>query len=236
MPLLATDLSQRALQPEVMDDPSLDRMRHEAALRGLERINRVSRTAAGVWAMIRPQAMSSPQPLRVLDVATGAGDVPLELCRLARREDVALRIAACDRSMVAIEHARCRAMAAHQDVNFIAADALRDPLPCADVVTSCLFLHHLDESEASGLLQRLGQHADRVIVDDLERSRVGLMLAWAGTRILTRCDVVHEDGPQSVRAAFSLAEVRALAERAGLHGAVLRRRWPCRFTLDWRRP
>lgn len=229
-------LSQRSLQPEIMDDPSLDRRRHEAALDGLVRINRVSGTPGSLWKLIREQAKASSRPLRVMDVATGAGDVPLALCRLAQREGVRLEITACDRSAVAIEHAQRRASDKGGGVTYVVADALCDELPQADVATSCLFLHHLNEADAVRLLQRMATHASRVIVNDLERSRLGLVLAWAGTRVLSRCDVVHDDGPQSVRAAFSLDEVRALAERAGLHGARIQRRWPCRFTLDWRRP
>jgi hypothetical protein len=43
------------------------------------------------------------------------------------------------------------------------------------------------------------------------------------------------DGPLSVRAAFTIAEARQLAEEAGLHGAAISWRWPFRFLLQWRR-
>jgi hypothetical protein len=52
---------------------------------------------------------------------------------------------------------------------------------------------------------------------------------------LSRSPVVRHDGPVSVAAAFSLAEARMLAQRAGLYGASLVRRWPCRFLLSWSR-
>ncbi len=38
-----TDLRQRVCEPELMDDPPLESALHEATLRGLERINHVSR-------------------------------------------------------------------------------------------------------------------------------------------------------------------------------------------------
>src|SRR5947208_702478 len=75
-----------------------------------------------------------------------------------------------------------------------------------------------------------------VLVNDLERGPLGWMLAWLGTRLLSRSRIVHVDGPLSVEGAFTCAEVRALARRAGLDGATLTRRWPCRFLLAWRRP
>jgi hypothetical protein len=75
-----------------------------------------------------------------------------------------------------------------------------------------------------------------VLVNDLSRSRTGLFLALVGTRLLSTSDVVRVDGPLSVKAAFTPAEARALAERAGLRGAKVMRRWPCRWLLTWERP
>jgi hypothetical protein len=48
--------------------------------------------------------------------------------------------------------------------------------------------------------------------------------------------VVHFDGPASVAGAFTQAEARELAERAGLRGAEVAARWPFRWLLTWRRP
>ncbi len=75
-----------------------------------------------------------------------------------------------------------------------------------------------------------------VLVNDLRRSAVGFALAWLGARLLTTSHVVHVDGPRSVEAAFSLQEVRTLANRTGMEGAIIGPRWPCRFLLAWRRP
>ena len=66
--------------------------------------------------------------------------------------------------------------------------------------------------------------------------RLGYALAWLVTRLLSRSPIVHTDGPLSVAGAFTMAEARALAERAGLSGAQVGWRWPWRFLLSWRRP
>jgi hypothetical protein len=46
--------------------------------------------------------------------------------------------------------------------------------------------------------------------------------------------VARVDGPLSVRAARTPAEYRALAARAGLPQASVRRVWPERVLLEWR--
>ena len=114
---------------------------------------------------------------------------------------------------------------------------IRDPLPGGfDVVTCSLFLHHLSEDDAVTVLRRMRDAAGRlVLVNDLARSRFNYLAVWLACRLTTRSRVVRFDGPASVRSAFTPAEARALAERAGLSGATVSRRFPCRFLLSWSR-
>jgi SAM-dependent methyltransferase len=229
-------LTQRQRQPEIIDEADLDARLHAQALRGLERINWWSASAGMLWRPLRDLARTAG-PLRVLDLATGAGDVPLRLWHTARRTGLNLQVDGCDRSPQAVEYARRRAAEQGADVHFFTTDATQGELPPDyDAIVCSLFLHHLDEDQAVALLARMGRAARRLIlVNDLARSRTGFALAYLGTRVLTRSAVVHADGPRSVEGAFTLAEARALAARAGLEGATVSWRWPCRFLLAWQR-
>ncbi|HEY8505927.1 MAG TPA: methyltransferase domain-containing protein [Gemmataceae bacterium] len=234
------DLRRRRREPEVMDHPGLDEARHRGALRGLGRINRVSGTAGSLWPHVRDLArrLRPPRPLRLLDVACGGGDVALGLWRRAERAGVPVEVAGCDLSPAALRFAREWAAAAGASASFFPLDVCRDPLPAGyDVLTCSLFLHHLGEEEAVALLRGMRESgAALVLVSDLRRGRLGYVLAWLGARLLSRSDVVHTDATLSVRAAFTPAEARELAGRAGLSGATLRPAWPQRFLLKWERP
>lgn len=231
--MLLSGLRARARIPELMDDPTLDPVEHRRALAGLARLNRFSNSAGVLWPPIRKLARVLNRPLRVLDVATGSGDVPRALLRRATRAGVALEVAACDLSPTAI------AEAGHTPgpVRFFVHDALRAALPTGfDVVTCSLFLHHLSEDEAVALLVNMEHAAARlVLVNDLARSRFNFCAVWAACRLLSRSSVVRFDGPASVRSAFTAKEALALAERAGLHGARTKGRFPCRYLLSWER-
>ncbi len=176
--------------------------------------------------------------MRILDVATGAGDLPIRLALRARQLGLAMQIEGCDLSPVAIDHARNSAARAGVQVHFKVQDALNGPIQDPyDVVMCSLFLHHLERDQARALLARMSDQAGRlVLVNDLMRSRVGFFLAYVGTRILSRSWVVHTDGPRSVEGAFTMPELRVLAEEAGLRGAEVATRWPCRMLLTWSRP
>jgi 2-polyprenyl-3-methyl-5-hydroxy-6-metoxy-1,4-benzoquinol methylase len=232
-------LRQRHRSPEIMDQPDLRPTRHVGALRGLSRVNFLSGSAGILWQPLADLARCLGRPIRILDVASGGGDVPLRLWRRARRAGLAFRIDGCDISPVAVEHAHGLAVAAGAatEVRFFVKNVLQEPLLTSyDVVTCSLFLHHLGEEEAVAFLHWAASTAThQVLINDLERSGLGLALAHVAVRLLTTSDVVHVDGPRSVESAFTRQEARDLAEQAGLHGAVVKWRWPFRYLLTWSR-
>lgn len=224
-------MKHRVLTPELMDDPAIDVSEHRRALRGLARLNRLG-SAAAVDRILRDM-LNPDRPLRVLDLATGGGDIPIALSRRCRAHGTAIEFAACDVSPTAIAHAV--ESAGDSDVRFFVLDALQDPLPEGyDVIVCSLFLHHLTEDDAVRLLRRMAAAAQRgIIVNDLVRSRLNRMLVTIGAHMLSRSPIVHTDARKSAAAAFTVDEVCSLAERTGLNGARFAARFPARFVLRW---
>lgn len=216
-----------------MDGPGLDPVLHRAALEKLAWFNGLAggtRTIATELLRIKPAKLG---PLRVLDLATGAGDLPMRLMERAERDGVPWIVDGADISSLAVEYARERVARSNlrTQPQFMVMDALRDPLPQGyDVITCSLFLHHLSAPDAIGLLAKMHAAAARaVIVQDLLRSQAGMRLTWLVTRLFSRNPLILEDGPLSVAAAFTLEEAEDLAKRAGLPSAKISRRWPCRW-------
>jgi SAM-dependent methyltransferase len=231
-------LRTRRLVPEIMDDPSLEVERLHGALHGIRRINFVSRSASTLWSPIRELAQCTGlRTLGVFDVGSGLGDVLCGLWRLARRGGVALDIEGSDCSPRAVRFAAQFAAARRAPLRFRRLDAVREPLPEADVVTCSLFLHHLNDDDALQVLRSMRASAGKlVLVNDLRRCAWGMGLAHAVTPFLTRSPVVHTDSVRSVNAAFTVRELAELARRAGMAGATVSSRFPARLLLEWRRP
>lgn len=223
-----------------MDDPNLDAQRHVRALRGLARLNRLSGAVRHVWAPIAELARSAGggRPLRVLDIATGGGDIPLGLWRRAKRRGVQLELLAADISPIALDFARRQAAKQQAEIEFHELDALGDPLPDGiDIVICSLFLHHLSNANAEQLIRVMSRAARRlVVVSDLVRSRAAWLQVWFGAHIVSRSPIVHTDGPRSVRAAFTAAEALAMVARTGVSDAQVRYGFPCRYLLTWQPP
>ena len=141
----------RVQQPELMDDPSLPRADHLCALDALSTINFFSRTSSQLAAAVARLAAASGRsakvgdPLKVVDVACGGGDVTVEVTRKLARRGFSVDMLGIDKSSLAIARARRRVYSLPEArVEFEQADVLaRDTPPC-DIAISSLFLHHLE--------------------------------------------------------------------------------------------
>ena len=226
-----------------MDDPDIDAGSHDHALEGLTRLNRISNASAPfrkelLRILRQPPAMGADAPLTVLDLATGSGDLVVELERWRRELPDAppVRWLACDRSTHALGRARDRAAGIDLDLQTFRCDATTDALPDCDVVLCSLFLHHLESETATDVLRRMARTARfGGIVTDLKRSSAGLSLAWLMPRLFTRSRVVHADAVGSVRAAFSTEEFARIVSDAGISNPFIFHSFPERQGVRWRR-
>ena len=246
-PAVPNTLAARRVVPEVMDDPDLDPAAHRAALAGLKRLNALSGTTGSLTRALVPILRDVPEDRtpRVLDVACGGGDGAVALAeQLSIKLRRTVEVDGCDRSPFAVATAQRLSLDAGLDAEFYVADALTGPLPAPsdpepggeryDAAVSSLFLHHLEDDDAPRVLRHMAAAARAVVVSDLRRTRIGLAMAHLACRALSRSPVVHADGPQSVRAAFTLPEFRRVADAAGLSSGDLQPVWPQRFRFVWR--
>lgn len=223
--------------PELMDAADVDPIEHRRALNGLRRINAISRTASVMASPIAAFARErNLARLRILDVASGGGDVPIDFALALRGKGIDIELTLFDQSDVGLADARKRASKIGLPVQTRMGNAFTAlPGQDYDVVTCSLFLHHLDRAECIAVMRQMkGAACGLIIVSDLERSRAGLIAAQVGCRLLSRSRIVHHDGPASVRGAWTQGELHELARDASLEGATLRRCFPWRLLLTCR--
>ncbi len=229
------DVHVRSLEPELMDHPGIEWDKHREALEGLERINFFSLAHEPIWEAVQ-EAAGSKKKLRILDIATGAGDLPMMLAGKARQSGCDFEIHGCDKSPQAVQYTKQKAESLGVKVNFFVLDIKKEKIPSGyDILINSLFLHHLTGDETIDFLNHLkSARPDAILINDLIRSKLGFFLAYAGTRLLSRSPVVHYDGPQSVKAAYTVSEISDLAQKTGFKNARIKKLWPERFLLTWK--
>jgi ubiquinone/menaquinone biosynthesis C-methylase UbiE len=235
-------LTQRRISAEHMDDPQASPQQIREALRFIQLVNRrLGGTAATIrqfrrWAILHERDWRQQQTVRILDVGTGAADIPLAIADWANRSGFSVHITAVDLHPVTVQFAQEHA-SRRDSIEVVQADALKlmDHFEPGEFhyAHAGMFLHHLQDIEVMTVLRimdRLTSHG--IVWNDLARAWVGRV----GVRLLTLPMFgvpahVRHDARVSIEAGFTRREAVDLAHRAGLAEVKYRRHSLHRFTL-----
>lgn len=201
-----------------MDAPNADPAALGKSLRFIRAVNMLlGYSRATICHLDRlTRGISPGTTIRILDVATGSGDIPRAILRWADHRGISVRIIAIDLHAATMETAASSSF--DPRLKFSRADATRLPFPdgAFDFVITGMFLHHLDESAAVSVLREMDRVASRgLIVADLLRSRRAYF--WIVLFTLFANPMVKHDARVSVSGAFSREELLALCGSASLN-------------------
>jgi ubiquinone/menaquinone biosynthesis C-methylase UbiE len=201
--------------PELMDRPQPVSSELECDLANLRSLNRRFGSHRLVRYFLR-RWLKPNSSARVLDLATGSGDIPRLIARYARANNVSVKIDAIDQQGSTIEIARTLS-AAYPEIRLAAADLFQwDPAEPYDVVLCSLALHHFSEDDAVRVLEKCARLSrGGVLVADLRRARWLSVAVKIVTAIFYREKMTKIDAQLSAARAFSFGEMSALAEQAG---------------------
>ncbi|MFW5752769.1 MAG: methyltransferase domain-containing protein [Planctomycetota bacterium] len=225
--------SHRARGEEYLDHPDCDPALAVASYRFMARINRWWGGTRAVQRFLARLARRHPPgtSLRVLDIGTGAGDIPRALLRWARRRGIALQITGLEPAAHAAGLARLHA-AGEPGFTVLEQDvfAHRGAAPYHAAIAS-MMAHHLDDAQLRRLLRHLrGIVTGPVLINDLPRSRSA---AW-GARVLLlgAPPQLRHDALLSIRRGFHPRELAGLAVGAQAAAVRVRRAWCHRVVAE----
>jgi len=176
---------------------------------------------------------SPGQKIRIIDWGTGGADIPRAIVRWGRAQGYSIEIVGIDGNSAVLDYAR-KACQAYPEIrlfqeNLTQMNQFQEPF---DYVISSLCLHHLSDQEIVELLKKSDRFSMRgIIMNDLKRSSRAWAWIWALTRLTRAHPIVQNDGPLSVKRAFTPKELRNLAERAGVTYARVSTHFGYRLTL-----
>jgi ubiquinone/menaquinone biosynthesis C-methylase UbiE len=223
----------RVVIPELLDTDSGTLAEIAAALSDIRQINRwfggIATTRSMIAQVVRKHGARS---LSLLEVAAGAGYVPHAASAHMRKSGVRLQVTLLDRAHSHLKNGSGNGSSA------VAGDALALPFADGsfDLVSSCLFAHHLEPGEFVQFVNealRVGRTA--VLINDLVRDPIHLALAYASLA-LYRSRFNRHDAPASVRRAYTLKEMHEMLGQTTAARVEIERRPVFRMgAIAWKR-
>lgn len=189
---------QRCFDPEILDGSNVP---EESAARVHRDITAIHRLLGDTRCIVRALRRNSFPVRRVLDIGCGYGGTLEEVTRTLGITGIGVDLMTPTQG--------------HSSTSqpIIRADAVRDPLPVADVAFSLHTAHHLSDPELVQMVRNVGRSCRRFILLDLVRSTIPLTLFKIFVApFVSR--IAASDGQTSIRRAYAPAELNALVAQA----------------------
>ncbi|HZA99090.1 MAG TPA: methyltransferase domain-containing protein [Gemmatimonadales bacterium] len=213
------ELSISPIGVELLDDPSADPVAVAESLRNIARANRWFGGAAAVrYGLSRSLSAATPgQTISLLDLGTGAGDLPRVAERWGSKRGIRIKPVGLELSRAAATLARRGGLAIM--VGCAGTPPIRDK--SVDVILVSQVAHHLCPASVVHLFRTCNRLARRaVIIADLRRHPLAVSGFRVGARLLRFDGVTVMDGVTSIRRGFSRRELLGLMTQAGVTGRV----------------
>ena len=203
---------------ELLDDPQADPATVRSALQQIAQSNRWFGGTAAARAGLRMALEGRPAgAYSLLDIGTGAGDLPHDLARWAGRRGVRLTTFGVD------QHPAAGTLAAATGLPIALGCAGDLPFATggADFVLLSQLLHHLAPDSATAVLREAARVARRaVIVADLRRSTVAALAFRVGGALLRFDRVTIDDGVVSLARGYNRHRLAERFAAAGLSARI----------------
>lgn len=218
---------------ELLDDPQAD---PALAIRSLRDVAKANRFFGGINAVLSElrteirQAALEARDLTLLDIGTGAGDIPERARALAAASGVRLHTFGLEISAALARASRPRSGAA------VVGDALLLPFAnrSVDLITCSQVLHHFVPGDATCLIAEMHRVASRrAVIADLRRSWLAAAGLWASSWLIGFHPVSRHDGVVSVFRGFRLNELARTVQQATGQAAEVHNRRGFRVTASW---
>ena len=187
---------ERQNKAEILDGNQIS---NEEAARAYEQLARIHRFIGDIALVVRAIRRNALPVSRILDLGCATGYIAEEIQRKLGIEVIGVDVNPRHSAAVRIPILR--------------ADAVRDPLPAADVAFSMHLGHHLTEIELASLIRNVGRYCRRLILLDVVRHPLPLALFRLFVEPFAS-KIVVEDGKTSFQRSYTAGELRQITAGA----------------------
>ena len=222
----------RSEADEIMDDFTMEGEILRDALDKIASINRLlggnRLTLRGVEKLL---ADSKTQPVTIVDVGCGNGDMLRALAEFGARRGLKLQLIGIDANEYTIGHAR-KLSAEYANISYRCDDIfgkVRDEMTC-DIVLCTLTMHHFKDNEIETLMRKfLECTSTGIVINDLHRNAVAYYLFKALCFVFRLNKMSRDDGLVSILRGFKRKDLQQFSEKLQLKKYSIRWKWAFRY-------
>jgi 2-polyprenyl-3-methyl-5-hydroxy-6-metoxy-1,4-benzoquinol methylase len=231
------NFQRRSSQKELMDVDMISFEEFHACLKDLAKVN--------VWTLAHPPTLHwltdkmrhqrFPEPVSVLDVGSGGGDMLRRVGRWAKNHHFQIVLMGIDINPWSKKSAES-ITERNVDIEYITEDIFSlDAERQFDFIISSLFTHHLDNTQLIQFIAWMDRHARHGwFINDLHRHAIPYYFIKYCVRFLSSNRLIIHDAPLSVNRAFTRQDWQLLLNQAGISGARVDITWhfPFRYCIS----
>ncbi|MEN6336788.1 MAG: methyltransferase domain-containing protein [Phycisphaerales bacterium] len=206
---------ERARGSEFLDAPDSDPRLTEEGYRFMKLVNRIGGGIRVVREFLEAELKNQPkdEPVRILDIGVGGGDIPLAIMRWAHRRGYQLEFTCVDFNAVALEMTqRAIDRSGIGGIKLVQADIFEyQPVRDFDYAISSMTFHHFTDDEIHRLITHLCGFVRRaLLINDLHRNLLNYLVCSILAIPLDR--EIRHDGLLSILRGFKPAQLRKVLQ------------------------
>lgn len=232
-------LATRVHQHELMDDPTVGYEEFQQTLGEIEHINQRTgayRPTLKALSRLIPRAHPATEPIRILDIGFGNGDLLRRIAAWAQTRGLAVQLSGVDLNPWSQQAAQ-QVTPAALPIEYVTSNIF-DFIPHAPyhIIINSLFTHHLSNTDVVRVMQWMTAQARwGWFINDLHRHSIPYYFIRTYVRVCGYNRLVRHDAPLSVARAFTRHDWKHLTHDAGLPPQQLRIawHWPFRYGVTY---
>ena len=227
------DLTLRATEPELMDDPEISQIDLKDALTDISRVNKLlGGNRITIKAIERLfEENPSKKEWTIVDIGCGDGEILRLIADYFNSKDLTVHLVGLDLSPQSIAMGR-ELSSSYQNIDLKVKDILtidNESFDC-DILICTLTLHHFRDQEILVFMKQFVALAQvAVVINDLQRSKIAYQLFRLFSRIFIKSDIAKNDGLVSIASGFKKPELKIVAQQLKLKHSEITWKWAFRY-------
>ncbi|CAM3379768.1 methyltransferase domain-containing protein [Zobellia roscoffensis] len=227
-----SDFLKRSVEPELMDDLSLDQTLLKKVLLDIDHANRfLNGNNLTIQALDSLISGKNKESYTILDMGCGDGSMLRAVVLWARKQNIGITCIGVDLNDKSLEIASEESKH-FPEIQYWKQDILQlkpDKLEC-DILLCTLTMHHFKNDQIPQFLEQFSK-LSRIgfIINDLHRSALAYQLFKLFSAIFIRTDIAKSDGLISIKSGFKMNELLALSKNLPKMKHTINWKWAFRY-------